>query len=75
MASQVLQTRALRLSYRQDVAILRARRLELGNRLQVGSVPSYRLHRSATGVAGFMSGGGLVSLTSHVSECIDSLMM
>jgi hypothetical protein len=35
---QVLQTRALRQAFKQDVAILRARRLELGNSLQVGPV-------------------------------------
>ena len=34
---QVLQTRALRQAYKQDIAVLRARRLELGNRLQVGT--------------------------------------
>ena len=34
LSPQVLQLRALRTAYKQDIAMLRARRLELGNRLQ-----------------------------------------
>ena len=37
---QVLQLRALRTAYNIDIAVLRARRLELGSRLQVCEAPS-----------------------------------